>query len=254
MSQNTRAGRGYLGVIAFLVLTAGCGSAVHADVVSILPTRDNTLFEDAAGSLSNGSGQYLFAGITLQPFARRALLNFDVSGQVPAGATITHASLTLHVSRGVSSIVPVSVHRVASDWGEGASDAVGEEGTGIAAEAGDATWLNTFFPGSTWTNPGGDFQASPSAISNIGGIGFWTWGSTAQLVADAQAMLDQPSLNFGWMLIGDELDTPPTAKRFDSRESPEESFRPVLRIEYIPSPGTGAMIVLAGAFAARRRR
>ncbi|MBY0313363.1 MAG: DNRLRE domain-containing protein [Phycisphaerales bacterium] len=252
MSQHNRAGGVRHGLIAIAV--AAITSGVHAGVVTIVPGRDNSLFEDAAGSLSNGAGQYLFAGRTLQGLARRTLLRFDVSGQVPAGSTITSASLTLHVSRGVSSIVPMSVHRVSADWGEGASDAVDEEGTGIDAEPGDATWLNTFYPGSTWTNPGGDFLSTPSAIANIGGVGFWTWGSTSSLIADAQAMLDQPGSNFGWMILGDEFDTPPTAKRFDSRENPEASFRPVLRLEYIPTPGTGAMVMLAGIVAARRRR
>lgn len=254
MSQPNQVGGVRHGLI--VVAAAALTSGVHAGVVTIVPDRDNSLFEDAAGSLSNGSGQYLFAGRTLQGLSRRALLRFDVAGQIPAGSTITSASLTLHVSRGVSSIVPMSVHRMSAEWGEGASDALDEEGTGIDAEPGDATWLNTFYPGSTWTNPGGDFVGTPSAIASIGGVGFWTWGgeSTTGLIADAQAMLDQPGSNFGWMILGDEFDTPPTAKRFDSRENPEPSFRPVLRLEYIPTPGTGAMVMLAGMIAARRRR
>lgn len=249
-------GTGGVAAVFVLAVVAGGAAPASASVLSIFPDRDNTLYEDAAGSISNGSGQYLFAGLTLEELSRRALLRFNVASQVPAGATITSASITLHMSRGTSSFSAMPMHRVSAAWGEGASDADREEGAGIGAEAGDATWLNTFYPGSTWATPGGDFDPTPSAIASVGGVGFWTWGSTPQLVGDVQAMLDQPALNFGWIVLGDEFDTPPTAKRFDSRENPEVSFRPVLNVEYVVVPGTstGAGVLVFGVLAMRRRR
>jgi cytochrome c peroxidase len=67
----------------------------------------------------------------------------------------------------------------------------------------------------------------------VGGLGDYTWGTTAGMIADVQAWLDAPQANFGWLLLGNE-ETWQTAKRFDSREHEEAEVRPRLIIEYIP--------------------
>jgi hypothetical protein len=113
-------------------------------VVQISPVRDNTLFEDENGSLSNGAGEYLFVGKTGEGLVRHALIEFDVPGSIPAGSTITNVTLTLHMSRTVSGVQTVSLHRINSSWGEGTSDAPDEEGAGTQAATGDATWLHRF--------------------------------------------------------------------------------------------------------------
>ena len=64
MHRARRAGRSVAVVLA--VLAAG---RTHADTVVIGGTedvRDNTLYEDPDGSLSNGQGSYFFAGQTAQ--------------------------------------------------------------------------------------------------------------------------------------------------------------------------------------------
>ncbi|HUN82094.1 MAG TPA: thrombospondin type 3 repeat-containing protein, partial [Phycisphaerae bacterium] len=118
---------------------------------------------------------------------------------------------------------------------EGASVATGEEGGGAVPATGDVTWTKRFNPGSPWTNPCGDFSATVSASTAVTDVGHYTWGSTSQMVADAQAWLDVPSTNFGWVLIGTES-TAMTAKRFDSRENATADNRPKLTITYTP-PG-----------------
>ena len=60
-----------------------------------------------------------------------------------------------------------------------------------------------------------------------------TWDSTDEMIADVQGWLDDPETNFGWIVLGNEADSP-TAKRFHSRENPEEEYRPTLVIEYLP--------------------
>ena len=44
----------------------------------------------------------------------------------------------MNMSRTIAGPVDVNLHRVLNAWGEGASDAFGQEGGGTAAEAGDA--------------------------------------------------------------------------------------------------------------------
>lgn len=113
-------------------------------IISLTPEKDNTLFEAADGSLSNGAGPSLFSGVTSSGNIRRALLKFDLSGMVPSGATITGASLTLNMSKTTAGAETLTLHRVLTDWGEGASVSSGGGGAGAPAQTGDATWLHTF--------------------------------------------------------------------------------------------------------------
>jgi hypothetical protein len=58
----------------------------------------------------------------------------------------------------------------------------------------------------------------------------YTWSSST-LVDDVQSMLDNPSSNYGWMVIGEE-GTSQSVKRFDTRENPIAANRPILIIDY----------------------
>jgi len=121
----------------------------------------------------------------------------------------------LTVNRSGVGATPVSLYRVLSDWGEGSSDASGQEGRGTSAEPGDATWTYTFFDNTLWTTSGGDFIEGASATTNVSGTGPYTW-SGFTLTRDVQQWLDEPSTNNGWILIGDE--TQRSTKRYGSRE------------------------------------
>lgn len=219
-----------------------------AEVVTLVPVRDNTLYDDSTGATSNGAGPGFFVGANQNLIVRRGLIAFDIAAAIPAGATITGATLTLHMSSAQTFPNDIGLHRVLADWGEGASNSA--SGSGAPAAAGDATWLHTFFPGSFWVTPGGDFVGTASATTTVGALGFYSWSSLG-LVADVQAFLDSPATNFGWLLRGGE-DVPQSAKRFDSREHTNPAFRPVLEITYVPAPAALALFVLAPAF--RRRR
>ncbi len=231
------------------------GGAVSADVFTLNPVRDNTLYEHPAGALSNGAGEYFFAGRTLEPTnsLRRSVLAFDVAGTIPPGTTINSAQLTLRMSMTISGPVSVELHRVEADWGEGSSNAPGEEGMGAPAAPGDATWIHTFFSNSFWLDPGGDFDPVASAVQTVGGNGNYTWGSTPEMVADVQSWLDEPANNWGWLLLADEK-TDASAKRFNSRENGNQSTIPERVINCdLPVPTTpwvGLILMTATLLAA----
>lgn len=197
-----------------------------AATVVIQPFRDNTLYEDAGGAFSNGRGDHLFTGLNGQSKRRRALLAFDVTANVPAGATITAATLRVHMSATAAGPDPTTLHRLTGVWGEGTSDGPGAEGQGAPSTPGDATWIHRLYSSLFWSTPGGDFLPA-SAMTPVDTIGDYAW-SSAQLTADVQDMLDNPSANQGWILVGEET-TPEITKRFDSRES---SNPPTLEIHY----------------------
>jgi hypothetical protein len=212
---------------------AGVRSA-SAAIIVINPSKDNTLYEydPAEGDTSNALGLYFFAGETGMGELRRGVIAFDIAGHIPEGSTITAVSLSMNMSRTATETVrTVELHKLLADWGEGTSDAPGEEGDGAPATSNDATWRHRFFDTILWTNEGGDFSATVTASQSVGAIGQYTWTSV-QMVADVQEWLDNPANNFGWLLLGDES-TIATAKRFDTRES---ASPPVLTIQYTPAP------------------
>jgi len=203
-------------------------SAASTQVLTLEATRDNTLFEDAQGDTSNGSGPSLFTGRISQGRIRRTLVRFDVRSVLPIGASIDSVSLRLHVSSSSDPFARVlRVHRALANWGEGASASSG--GSGAPAQPGDATWLHAFFPATFWISPGGDFAPSPSASTSVAGVGDYTWRDS-RLTADVQAWLGAGEDN-GWIVIGDETE-PGTARRFDSREHPTPAQRPQLTVHY----------------------
>lgn len=225
-------------LFCIVLVLAGVTSVVRGQEVAVAlgADRDNTLYQDTLGQLSNGAGQYMFAGFTSRGFGeRRALVRFNVAGAVPAGATIVSAELRLNCSRNNSIAGSVALHRVLENWGEGASDAGNPGGAGVQALAGDATWLHAFYPGTLWSAVGGVFSPAASASTIVpqgfDGVGPRTWPSTAGTVADVQAWLDQPASNFGWIIVGADGDGS-TARRFDTRTNAIATTRPQLSIVY----------------------
>src|SRR5262245_56374132 len=214
-------------------LSAVGGGLASAGTVNINPSKDNTLYEydPVDGDKSNALGMHFFAGVTAMKELRRGVLAFDIAGNVPPGSTITAVSLSANMSRSTLNTRYVGeLHKPLADWGEATSSATGEECDVAPATPNDATWRHRFFDTVFWTTQGGDFSATVSASQMVGAIGQYTW-SSAQMVADVQGWLDNPASNFGWLMLGDELDFL-TAKRFDTRESTNP---PVLAITYMPS-------------------
>jgi spore coat protein A len=228
---------------AILAILLAAGSSARADSVNLTAARDVTLYSEADDK-ANGSGDYFFAGQTNGGNRRRGLVRFDVSG-IPAGSTINSTTLTLYMSRTIAGNQNVNLHRVLADWGEGASNAGGQEGDPTSAALNDATWRYRFYdpnnPGSApqWAVLGGDFVGTASATTIVGNsTGSYSW-SSASMSGDVSAWVNNSSSNYGWILIGNET-TQPTAKRFNSRTSSNASRRPLLSVNFTPPATTGA--------------
>ncbi len=241
-----------LGLATLLVLAAG---PALSDILTIGTSQDNTMFSEngiTSNDLSNGAGDYFFAGATKNSspgslVLRRGLIAFDIAGSVPAGSTINSVTLTLYMSRSRTNDQTVDLHRVLTDWGEGTSHANGEEGEGATATTDDATWSHSMWPSATWSTPGGDFAGTPSGTTTVGGQnGDYTWLSSAGMVSDVQGWLDSPSSDYGWIVIGNEIDSR-VAKRFNSRENTDSNRRPRLQIDFTPAALTGACCALDGS-------
>jgi len=215
-------------------------NSVQAATVTLHPTADTTL-QEAFSSNNYGDGTTFTAGGRRQGGRTRALLLFDIAGNIPAGATINSVTLTLSClqdpSGGINSTF--DLNRLAASWGEGN----GSDHGGTTAGPGQATWNNRFgSSGSPWNSPGGDFFTIASASRSVTGTGNYTFASTAGLVADVQAWLNGPTSDFGWLLRSESESTGTTIRRFGSRDSGASA--PTLTITYTPVPEPATFSIL----------
>lgn len=203
---------------------------------TIEASADNTMYDDPKGQISNGIGEYFFAGNSNSGARKRGLINFDVQYNIPPGAVINSVKLILYMSRTNAGSTPVEIYKVDNRyWSEGPSDPFGEEGSGTMAEIGDATWLHSYYNSEFWVNPGGDFVTTLTASTNVNAIGYYEW-SSAQMINDVSDWVNFDLSNFGWVLLGDET-VSATAKRFNSRQNSDPATTPKLIVTYtINSP------------------
>lgn len=212
-------------------------AVAQATTLQFAARADTSLYEDPSGGLSNGAGQYLFAGRSSTGAIRRALVAFDV-GAIPAGARILDVQLRLHVAQSTSGApLTATLHRVDTAWGEAASAATGNEVAGAPALPGDATWTHAVLPASPWTTPGGDFAAAASSTALLPPSGVCAFERTVPMLADVQDWVTGYRGNHGWIVVADEL-VNGTARGFDSRDnSAAGSLPPLLTVTFL-TPGT----------------
>ena len=234
-----------LGALLILLLFVSSSKSTLAQThVDLVSSKDNTLYENPIGGISNGSGDYLFAGRTSSAAElRRGLIQFSVGAGLPSGAKVVSVEVTLRMSKSIAGASNVGLHRILADWGESSSNASGEEGGGTAAATGDATWTHRMHPITTWQTPGGEFDSESDASRSVENTGFYTWKSST-LTATVQNWLNNPSSNFGWAIIGDEQASSRSTKRFDSRDNSVAANRPKLRIYYSIGVSTESSMVL----------
>ena len=226
------------------LLSVTCGAAT----ITIGASRDATIFENNVDN-GSGGGNGLFVGTNGAGHSpRRAPIAFDISGSIPAGSRVLNVQLTLHLGQfpnvGAVATSTIGLHRLVNNWGEGTTqqqvppnDTFGGLGQGAAATDGDVTWNARYFSASTptpWDTPGGDF--APVAIAstvvtrtlNTG----YSWTTNSALESNVQDWLDNPSTNFGWMLVNADEITPATFRGFYSRQTATSAFRPKLSVTY----------------------
>src|ERR1700722_18010451 len=241
-----------------------------ADVVMIPALQDATLFGASSTSNNSSSGPGMFAGADGMGNPKRGLIEFDIPAFVPAGATITSASLSLvlgQVAGTDSTPRTIGLFDVTTNWSGGTNGTTGfpgpgfgGTGQGFAPNSGDATWNFSQYDTIPWNTPGGggDFVSTESAatVVNQDLNTPYVWGSTAQMVADVQGWLDGAVPNFGWLLKNDSEGNPTTFRAFYTSEGAIEQgvpqFAPVLTVNFdehvaVAESSTWAMLLLGFA-------
>jgi hypothetical protein len=239
-----------------------------ADVVTIPASQDATLFGASSTNNNSSSGPGMFVGSDGMNRPKRGLIEFNIPAFIPAGATITSASLSLvlgQVAGADTTPRTIGLFDVTTNWAGGTNGTTGFSGPGFggtgqgfAPNVGDATWNFSKFDTTPWNTPGGDFVSTESAATVVSQNldTPYVWGSTAQMVADVQGWLDGALPNFGWLLKNDSEGSPTTFRAFYTSEGAIEQnvpeFAPLLTVDFVerapvPEPSTWAMMLIGFA-------
>jgi len=213
------------GLALATLLVLGFATAVRAETVTLSAVEDASLGEPIGGDAPAGIGPVMFVGAVEGPpgragplAIRRAVIEFDVAGSIPAGARVDRVELTLYCDEAADDTgLDVALHRLTTDWSGGAS------------QGGDER-----------TPPDRRFVPAASAARAVGATGRYTWGPSPELVADVQAWLDSAAPNHGWILRPLETRTA-AAKRFATREHDTVEKRPRLLVTYTPPARSDAL-------------
>jgi hypothetical protein len=208
-----------------------------ADTAILSPNADSTI-NDRNPDYNMGGHLTIDAGASGMADKKRALLMFNIAGQIPPQATVSSVTLTVKMVRapnggGVDSIF--SLHRLRQFWGEG-NKATADDNTtdfGEQATTNEVTWNARLYSAPLWSAPGTsspvDYFSAASATNFIAGVGTYTFNSNSNLIADVQAWVNNPDTNFGWILTSLLENTSTTIRRFGSRES---TNGPLLTVQY----------------------
>jgi autotransporter-associated beta strand protein len=235
-------------------------SSAQAAQVEIGAAQDATLLGGTDATTNNSlADPGIFVGTDGDGNPKRGLIEFNIAGAVPAGATITAVTLQLTVGQvagsggggpgGTSGPETISLYDESQAWGQPTNFAgattFGGTGHGAAPDPGDATWNYSFYSTTPWSVAGGNWTSSSSDLADTsvtGTLTSFTWSSAA-MAADVQNWLNDPSANFGWLIKNaDETDIR-TFRAFWSAQgaaaNDDPAVAPELSVSYVPaSPAT----------------
>jgi hypothetical protein len=186
--------------------------------VTIQPSGiDTTLFENVP-TLNWGTNDTLYATSTTNE-RKRSLLKFDFSAVVPAGATITLATLSLYCTTSRASHTITVYRLLRTDWVEA-----------------QATW-NIYKTGSSWGTVGAlntttDITTTDAATAASVAVDQWL---NETVTAQVQTALNSVG-GVAHFLVADVGASEGYHNIYSSREATTEANRPKLYIEYtVPS-------------------
>src|SRR5258708_18824092 len=213
-------GFGFTLLIALFTATSFPASAL-ADTVTVTSTADAGILQLHPDSNQGGFSPVVSGtlGAAASFENRRIVLRFDLGGRIPPGAVVNSVSVKVVVVLKVP-LSPANsnfgLRRLLQPWNEL-----------------DVTW-NSRTATNAWEVPGADGAtdslANPSSDVFVTGTGTYMFPSTAAVVADVQAWVDNPGTNAGWLLYSESEGTARTARHFATREDPANT--PVLVVTY----------------------
>ena len=268
-------------VVAVCVNLSAIGvSSLRADIIdNVASTGADTLFQGTPNNSLGDPGIYV--GTDSSTSFKYGLLAFNVSG-IPAGATITGATLDLYIGivagSGSGNVTnsgnprTISVYDESQAWGassnaSGATSFSGH-GSGSPANTGDATWNDAAYNSNSslataWSSGmPANITSSSVALATTSGIPGTTnaevlWTSAA-LATEVQGWVNTPSSNNGLALVNSNSMSAQTFLGFWSASGAANSgngLAPDLVVSYVvPEPLSLSLVVFGMPILLCRRR
>jgi hypothetical protein len=144
-------------------------------------TGDNTINVSGGYQNRNDGGDTTLKIYTHTTYRNRIILKFDVSSQVPVGATITSATLSLYLygtqDDGPAGRTYYARRLTEVAWVEGTDTWVDWPG-----QVGSSSWNTQIYNTLAWTNAGGTYTTTDEASASMPATGNWaSWTVTAQV-------------------------------------------------------------------------
>lgn len=223
---TTAAGQGRV------VVGAGDGSGAATYV-----TVDTTAPQGCVNWHNYGAAQQVRVGAASDGVVHRGLVRFDVR-DIPVGATITSAKLTLSYDATTSAVRPMNVHRITKAWNEGKAASPG------ACDGSGASWLETQ-GGVRWTTDGTD--NAPTALAAIPAKSRTSRGKdTVDLAAEVGKWVSGQAPNHGLLIKAADEALPTTGAAwldYASDDAPDPALRPTLEVTFTDGTPARAPVV-----------
>jgi hypothetical protein len=241
-------------------------SSVRADLLAnISSTGDNTLFQANNNDLGDPG---IFAGTDGGTLFKYGLMAFNIS-TIPAGATITSATLDLYIGMVAGSsgsnvtdfgpLRTISLYDESQAWGASTNVASASSfnghGQGSAANPGDATWNYAAYNTTAWsTGDPANITSTSTSLATTSGIEGTNgaevqWTSTA-LATEVQGWVNTPSTNNGLVVVNDDSTDATDFLAFwgaQGAANAKNGMAPVLAVTYVVPEPLSASLVLFGA-------
>lgn len=198
-----------LQVVTALAMLAG---GAHAQTVTLPAYEDTTLQGGAYENTNFGNGDLATRASSDATWIRRALLKFDTHNQIPEGATVTSATLTVTVKGGNAQTRTLTAYCEDESFWEH-----------------EATWRrrsNTLY----WSEPGASTAHGHDSATATGVVGSRVAFDATSLVREA---LDRSSSRYTRVLLADTgAASKDSLRYFYSNEASNASLRPSLVVTY----------------------
>ncbi|WP_112261414.1 DNRLRE domain-containing protein [Lentzea terrae] len=213
-----------------LVVNAAEGSGAATYV-----TKDTTSPQGCYDWNNYGGAQQVRVGAATDGVVHRGLVRFDVR-DIPIGATITNATMTLSYSGTTATVRPMNVHRVTRAWNEGRAAYPGScDGSG-------ASWLETQ-GGVRWSNDGTDND--PAALATIAAKSRTTAGKDAvNLAAEVGRWVRGDVPNHGLLIKAADETVPASGAAWLDYASDDAAERPTLEVTFADGTPARAPLVV----------
>lgn len=207
--------------VLLILLPFFSAPATLADSTVVTPPSKDAWVDETDPSINHGDDTELKVRSEEDSDNSRTLVAFTLP-DLPDGAIIESAILSLFMKDAPSGDRTYGVYRITQDWVEG-------DGSSDNDPSGEVTWDNK--PAT---------EASPTSAVSIGTSDNVT--KSWDVTTDVQGFYAETFSNYGWMIQDENENTSPAEKsEFRSKEHDEASEQPSLEIVYSVPEGQGAI-------------